>query len=125
MTPARRRASLRERAAAHGGGAVPYGLHHASLFCTVPLHWDDVLWETKMLSPHEFATLMLVRQAPDQIDMNRAELDALLERQLVMLEHCAAGARRAYLTEKGKTFLDALHPSGTPRRSRQTTDNGG
>ncbi|UEP53182.1 hypothetical protein LMA00_31255 [Burkholderia ambifaria] len=73
-----------------------------------------------MLSPHEFATLMLVRQAPDQIDMNRAELDALLERQLVMLEHCAAGARRAYLTEKGKTFLDALHPSDTPRRSRQT-----
>lgn len=34
-----------------------------------------------MLSPHEFATLMLVRQAPDQLDMNRAELDALLERQ--------------------------------------------
>ncbi|MET3623684.1 hypothetical protein ABIC49_005332 [Burkholderia ambifaria] len=104
---------------------LSYGLHDASLFCTVPLHWDDVLWETKMLSPHEFATLMLVRQAPDQIDMNRAELDALLERQLVMLEHCAAGARRAYLTEKGKTFLDALHPSDTPRRSRQTADNGG
>ncbi|MFX1673995.1 hypothetical protein PWR63_17295 [Paraburkholderia sp. A2WS-5] len=63
-----------------------------------------------MLSPHEFATLMLVRQAPDQLDMNRAELDALLERQLVMLEHCAEGARRAYLTGKGRTFLDALHP---------------
>ncbi|UXU85408.1 hypothetical protein [Burkholderia sp. S-53] len=78
-----------------------------------------------MLSPHEFATLMLVRQAPEQIDMNRAELDALLERQLVMLEHCAAGARRAYLTEKGETFLDALHPSDTPRRSRKTAGNGG
>lgn len=47
-----------------------------------------------MLSPHEFETLMLVRQAPDQLDMNRAELDALLERQLVMPEHCAAGRRR-------------------------------
>lgn len=44
-----------------------------------------------MLSPHEFATLMLVRHAPDQIDMDRAELDALLERQLVMLEHSAEG----------------------------------
>ncbi|WP_260428252.1 hypothetical protein [Burkholderia sp. Bp9031] len=78
-----------------------------------------------MLSPHEFATLMLLRQAPDQIDMNRAELDALLERQLVMLEHCAAGARLAYLTEKGKTFLDALHPSDKTRRSRKTAGNGG
>ena len=66
-----------------------------------------------MLTPHEFATLMLVRQAPDQLDMNRAELDALLERQLVMLEHCASGARRAHLTGKGRTFLDALHPDNT------------
>ncbi|WP_260433564.1 hypothetical protein [Burkholderia sp. Bp8998] len=78
-----------------------------------------------MLSPHEFATLMLVRQAPDQIDMNRPELDALLERQLVMLEHRAASARLAYLTEKGQTFLDALHPSGTTRRSRKAAGNRG
>ncbi|WP_230960595.1 hypothetical protein [Burkholderia pseudomultivorans] len=65
-----------------------------------------------MLSPHEFATLMLVRQAPDQLDMNRAELDALLERQLVMLKHCAAGECRARLTDKGRIFLDALHRGG-------------
>jgi DNA-binding MarR family transcriptional regulator len=71
-----------------------------------------------MLSPHEFATLMLVRQAPDQLDMNRAELDALLERQLVMLEHCAAGRRRAYLTEKGKSILDTLHPDSGAQRKR-------
>ncbi|MEK6383100.1 hypothetical protein SB783_28120 [Paraburkholderia sp. SIMBA_009] len=63
-----------------------------------------------MLSPHEFATLMLVRQAPDQLDMNRDELDALLERQLVILEHCGEGTPRAYLTGKGRTFLNALHP---------------
>ncbi|AQQ23396.1 hypothetical protein [Burkholderia cenocepacia] len=61
-----------------------------------------------MLSPHEFATLMLVCQAPDQLDMNRAELDALLERQLVMLEHGAPGRRRAYLTKKGRSILHAL-----------------
>ncbi|WP_343674395.1 hypothetical protein [Paraburkholderia heleia] len=78
-----------------------------------------------MLSPHEFATLMLVSQASDQIDMNRAELDALLERQLVMLEHCAGGARRAYLTGKGRAFLDALHPGDAPRRSRETAGNDG
>jgi len=76
-----------------------------------------------MLSPHEFATLVLVRQAPDQLDMNRAEVDALLERQLVMLEHCASGARRAYLTGKGRTFLDALHPDDMAG-SRKTHGNG-
>lgn len=71
-----------------------------------------------MLSPHEFATLMLVRHAPDQIDMNRAELDALLERQLVMLEHCAEGYRRAKLTDRGRSLLDAFHPE---KSSRQTS----
>jgi len=76
-----------------------------------------------MLSPHEFATLMLVRQAPDQLDMNRAELDALLERQLVMLEHCASGVRRAHLTGKGRTFLDALHLDDMSG-SRTTRGNG-
>jgi hypothetical protein len=61
-----------------------------------------------MLSPHEFATLMLVRHAPDQLDMNRAELDALLEQQLVMLEQSAEGHRRAQLTDRGQLVLDAL-----------------
>jgi len=61
-----------------------------------------------MLSPHEFATLMLLCQAPDQLDMNRAELDALLERQLVMLKHSAPGRRRAYLTKKGRSILHTL-----------------
>lgn len=75
-----------------------------------------------MLSPHEFATLMLVRQAPDQVDMSRAELDALLERQLVLLEHCHGGATRAYLTEKGRTLLDALH---APEATSQGAGCGG
>lgn len=71
-----------------------------------------------MLSPHEFATLMLVRQAPDQIDMKRAELDALLERQLVMLEHGASGRRQAHLTHKGRLLLDALDPDSPLYRGR-------
>ena len=69
-----------------------------------------------MLSPHEFATLMLVRHAPDQLDMNRAELDALLEQQLVMLEQSAEGDRRAQLTDQGELVLNAL---GAGRVSRQ------
>ena len=36
-----------------------------------------------MLSPHEFATLMLIKASPDQIDLGRAELDTLFEQQLM------------------------------------------
>lgn len=61
-----------------------------------------------MLSPHEFATLMLIRHAPEQIDMNRHELDILLEHQLVALEHGAEGHRLPSLTMAGRSLLDAL-----------------
>jgi len=61
-----------------------------------------------MLSPHEFATLMLVRSAPDQVDMNRTELDTLLERQLVSLEQLAEGHRRLSLTQSGRSLLDTF-----------------
>ncbi|WP_321843413.1 hypothetical protein [Paraburkholderia bannensis] len=61
-----------------------------------------------MLSPHEFATLMLIRHAPEQIDMNRHELDTLLERQLVALETRAEGERLPSLTTAGRSLLEAL-----------------
>ncbi len=42
-----------------------------------------------MLSPHEFATLMLVKNAQGTIEMDGADPDALVERQLVSLEKLA------------------------------------
>jgi hypothetical protein len=60
-----------------------------------------------MLSPHEFATLMLVRDAANEIS-DRAELDALIERQLVALEERASGDSRPRLTRDGNTLLEAL-----------------
>jgi hypothetical protein len=60
-----------------------------------------------MLSPHEFATLMLVKAAPDQIDLNREELDTLLEHQLVALEQLASGHQRPRLTRDGDSVLQA------------------
>lgn len=66
-----------------------------------------------MLSPHELATLMLVRAAPEQIDMTRAELDALLDSKLIALDvpparPDRAGAwRRLVLTPAGMRLLDA------------------
>ncbi|SKC76443.1 hypothetical protein SAMN05445504_2053 [Burkholderia sp. CF099] len=61
-----------------------------------------------MLSPHEFATLMLVKSAPEQIDLNREELDTLLERQLIALEELASGAQRPRLTRDGDSVLRAI-----------------
>jgi hypothetical protein len=61
-----------------------------------------------MLSPHEFATLMLVKSAPDQIDLDRAELDKLLEQQLIALEEIGSGARRPRLTLDGDSLLRVI-----------------
>ncbi|WP_087736114.1 hypothetical protein [Paraburkholderia piptadeniae] len=61
-----------------------------------------------MLSPHEFATLMLVKAAHEQIDFSREELDTLLERQLVALERLASGVQRPRLTIHGVSVLQAV-----------------
>ncbi|MEX3628601.1 MAG: hypothetical protein VB138_03040 [Burkholderia sp.] len=60
-----------------------------------------------MLSPHEFATLLLVKDAPDQAEMEREELDALLEQQLVRLEALGSG-RRYCVTESGDAALRSI-----------------
>jgi hypothetical protein len=64
--------------------------------------------ENTMLSPHEFATLLLVQEAPNQVDMQREELDALLERQLVQLENLASGRQQWRLTESGDSTVKAF-----------------
>lgn len=61
-----------------------------------------------MLSPHEFATLMLLKDAPDQVELNRADLDALLESQLVRLQRLASGHQRAEITVNGHSLLKAV-----------------
>jgi len=61
-----------------------------------------------MLSPHEFATLMLIKNAPDQIELDRAELNALLERQLISLENLASGRSRPRITSEGDSILKAV-----------------
>lgn len=61
-----------------------------------------------LLSPHEFATLMLIRSAPDQIDMTRTELDFLLDRRLVSLEPRPGAHRLPRLTPAGVSLLEAV-----------------
>jgi hypothetical protein len=52
-----------------------------------------------MLSPHEFATLMLLKDAQD--------LEALLERQLITLEKLTSGQHRPLVTLNGHSVLKA------------------
>ncbi|WP_433706568.1 hypothetical protein [Paraburkholderia sacchari] len=61
-----------------------------------------------MLSPHEFATLMLVKDAPDQFGLDRSDLESLLERQLVALETLPSGQRRPQITNDGVSILKAV-----------------
>lgn len=60
-----------------------------------------------MLSPHEFATLMLLKDAPDLMSLDRADLEALLDRQLVSLEQLASGQQRPLVTDDGQMLLKA------------------
>ncbi|OAJ56769.1 hypothetical protein A6V36_33295 [Paraburkholderia ginsengiterrae] len=61
-----------------------------------------------MLSPHEFTTLMVIRDAPDQIEADRLELRTLLDLRLVTLEQTAAGGQYARITPDGKAVLKAV-----------------
>ena len=61
-----------------------------------------------MLSPHEFATLMLVKDAPDQLELDHANLDILLEQQLVALETLSSGQQRPQITSDGVSILKAV-----------------
>lgn len=68
-----------------------------------------------MLSPHEFATLLLVGDAWDQTELNRADLDALLEQQFIAFDG-VSGRQNLYLTQNGRAVLKAV------TRIRQMTD---
>jgi hypothetical protein len=61
-----------------------------------------------MLSPHEFATLMLVKDAAEHSELDRADLETLRERQLVKLEKRASGHQLPCITESGYSFLNAV-----------------
>jgi hypothetical protein len=62
-----------------------------------------------MLSLHEVATLILVKDAPDQTELvDQANLDALLEHRLVSLEGPVSDHRRFCITARGSSVLQAI-----------------
>ncbi|AWV04851.1 hypothetical protein DM992_36725 [Burkholderia sp. JP2-270] len=61
-----------------------------------------------MLSPHEITTLMIVWDAPDQIELDRDELVTLIAHRLIALEQPASGCRRVQVTAEGRAVLKAV-----------------
>ncbi|CAG9267968.1 hypothetical protein [Paraburkholderia unamae] len=61
-----------------------------------------------MLSPHELATLMLVKDAPERMEANREELGALRELQLIAIEPPETGIPMPRVTPRGYAFLRAI-----------------
>ncbi|EEA01490.1 conserved hypothetical protein [Burkholderia sp. H160] len=61
-----------------------------------------------MLSPHEVATLLLLKDAPERIDVDRAELGALRELQLIANEPVGSGSRVPSVTPRGDAVLRAF-----------------
>lgn len=69
-----------------------------------------------MLSPHEFAALVLVNDSAEPPELDHADIDALLAHQLVTLERHGSGPCRPLITIQGHAFLKALGHSSAPRR---------
>jgi hypothetical protein len=63
-------------------------------------------------SPHEIATLILVKDAPKPFDPDPADLESLLEHQLVTLEKPSSGQACPLLTHRGHFVLKAVGRSG-------------
>lgn len=61
-----------------------------------------------MLSPHELTTLMVIKDAPDQVEIDRDELHTLLQRHLVIVELLSSGIRRLRITQHGHAVLQAV-----------------
>ncbi|WP_233888729.1 hypothetical protein [Paraburkholderia flagellata] len=61
-----------------------------------------------MLSPHELATLILVKAAPERMEADRLELGALRELELIALEPPEAGTPTPRVTPRGDAVLRAI-----------------
>jgi len=61
-----------------------------------------------MLSPHEIATLMLLRDRPDPLQLDPVDLDTLIREDLVRVDPAPQGPTYPSLTCRGYSFLQAV-----------------
>jgi hypothetical protein len=70
--------------------------------------------ETNVLSPHELATLLLISDGPDSLDstdsrqIDPADLNALVDKQLVQLEVLHGCHQSPRITSHGYSMLKAM-----------------
>lgn len=65
-----------------------------------------------MLSPHEIATLILVKDCPDPFCLDPTAIDALVGQQLVTIEKGSSGQASPRLTHRGQSILKAVGRRG-------------
>lgn len=61
-----------------------------------------------MLSPHEVATLLLLKNSPERIEVDRIELGALHEWQLIESQPGGTGFPVPRVTPRGEAVLRAI-----------------
>ena len=64
--------------------------------------------EAHMLSPHELATLLLLGSDADAVHVDRADLEALFDRQWVVLPAASSEGGRPEITSVGRTLLESI-----------------
>ncbi|MFJ4292980.1 hypothetical protein ACIP1U_24870 [Cupriavidus sp. NPDC089707] len=64
--------------------------------------------ETNVLSPHEIAALILVKDAPNPEELDPVAIDMLLTHQFVTLEDRPSGQACPRLTPRGDSVLKAV-----------------
>lgn len=71
--------------------------------------------ETSMLTAHEFAALFLVHHAPEQIQIDRDDVVALVEQHLIVMQRDdASGEHRPVLTAGGLSVLRCVQRHDVP-----------
>ena len=61
-----------------------------------------------MLSPHELSTLFLVKDAPERVEADRAEMGALRALELISSEPTKSGVSVPHVTQRGDAVLRAI-----------------
>ncbi|WP_412770786.1 hypothetical protein [Ralstonia solanacearum] len=78
--------------------------------------------EMTVLSPHEFAVLLLVNDSAEACELDRADIETLVERQLVTLERRGPNHSYAQLTIQGHLFLKACGHAQARVRARASAN---
>ncbi|MHC6071182.1 hypothetical protein ACYT89_01120 [Ralstonia solanacearum] len=72
--------------------------------------------ERTVLSPHEFAVLLLVNDSAESRELDRADIEALIEHKLVTLERQGLDQVYARVTAQGHALLKAFGHLRTSER---------